>query len=208
MALLNAIAAGSFVLRRCRPTTGVGVAPGRFVSLVLLLLAALHGPVQAAPASLQGADVSASLFSWAIKLSGYARPAAAPVIEYVSQAFLDANACGGHNFRVWGWYPNTGKAVVYVQEGARALLEDGSDPRSLLAASIVVHEFTHFLQAAQRGFAAYGCASALQLEREAYNVQNAYLAAYGSYERAGISMHNAGCGRDPHALPAAHAELH
>jgi len=168
----------------------------------VLLLAWLHGPVRAAPASLQESDVSASLFSWAIKLSGYPRPAAAPVIEFVSQTFLDANACGGRRCHVWGWYPNTGKAVVYVHEGVRGLIKDGSDPRSLLAASIVVHEFTHFLQAAQRGFAAYGCASALQLEREAYNVQNAYLAAYGSYERAGISMHNAGCEPDAHASVA------
>ena len=41
---------------------------------------------------------------------------------------------------------------MYVHEAARALIEDSSDPRSLLAASIVVHEFTHYLQAANRSF--------------------------------------------------------
>jgi hypothetical protein len=81
-----------------------------------------------------------------------------------------------------------------VHEAARELIEDGSDPRSLLAASIVVHEFTHFLQAANRGFARYTCEKALELEREAYNVQNAYIVAYGRYMQVGVSMHNAGCG--------------
>jgi len=94
---------------------------------------------------------------------------------------------------VWGWYPNTGGNVVYVHEAARALIEDSSDPRSLLAASIVVHEFTHYLQAANRSFAKYGCAQALELEREAYNVQNAYIVAYGRYMQIGISMQNSGC---------------
>jgi hypothetical protein len=44
-----------------------------------------------------------------------------------------------------------------------------------------------------RGFAKYGCAQALQLEREAYNVQNAYIVAYGRYMQVGISMQNTGC---------------
>ena len=109
------------------------------------------------------------------------------------QAFFNANACRGKRCRVWGWYPNTGGNVVYVHEAARALIEDSSDPRSLLAASIVVHEFTHYLQAANRSFAKYGCAQALELEREAYNVQNAYIVAYGRYMQIGISMQNSGC---------------
>jgi hypothetical protein len=83
--------------------------------------------------------------------------------------------------------------VVYVHEAARELIEDGSDPGSLLAASIIVHEFTHFLQAADRGFARYSCEQALELEREAYKVQNAYIVAYGRYMPVGVSMHNAGC---------------
>ncbi len=63
-----------------------------------------------------------------------------------------------------------------------------------LAASIIVHEFTHYLQAAKRGFAAYRCEEAIELEREAYGVQNAYIVSYGRYSPVGISMHNAGCG--------------
>ena len=80
-----------------------------------------------------------------------------------------------------------------MHEAARALIADGSDPKSLLAASIMVHEFTHYLQAANRGFARYGCSESLELEREAYNVQNAYIVAYGRYMQVGISLQNSGC---------------
>jgi hypothetical protein len=115
-------------------------------------------------------------------------------VEFVPRAFFNMNACRGKQCRVWGWYPNTGGNVVYVHEAVRALIEDSSDPRSLLAASIVVHEFTHYLQAANRDFSKYGCTQAIDLEREAYNVQNAYIVAYGRYRQVGISLHNTGCG--------------
>lgn len=133
------------------------------------------------------------LLGWAVKLSGYPQPAAMPKIEFVPQSFFNEHACKGKRCRVWGWYPNTGKNVVYVHEAARALIADGSDPKSVLAASIVVHELTHYLQAVNRGFARYGCAEAIKLEREAYNVQNAYIVAYGRYVQVGISMQNSGC---------------
>ncbi|HEY3177541.1 MAG TPA: hypothetical protein VGL25_01520 [Casimicrobiaceae bacterium] len=146
------------------------------------------------PPSAQETELFDGLLGWAVKLSGYRKPSTHPTVEFVPQAFFDANACRGKRCRVWGWYPNTGGNVVYVHEAARALIEDGSDPRSLLAASIVVHEFTHYLQAANRDFAKYGCTQALELEREAYNVQNAYIVAYGRYMQVGISLHNTGCG--------------
>jgi len=126
-------------------------------------------------------------------LSGYGQPTTPPRVEFVSQAFFNERACGGRECRVWGWYPNTGKNVVYVHEAARELIKDGSDPRSLLAASIIVHEFTHYLQAVNRGSAPYACSDAIDLEHEAYTVQNAYLVAYGRYLHVGLSMHNSGC---------------
>ena len=157
--------------------------------IVLLFSTAAHS----ATPSPQEADLYAGLLNWAVKLSGYPQPATPPAVEFVSQEFFNDHACGGKRCRVWGWYPNTGKKVVYVHESARVLVEDGSDPRSLLAASIIVHEFTHYLQAVNRGFAPYKCNEALELEHEAYSVQNAYLVAYGRYMQVGLSMHNAGC---------------
>lgn len=141
----------------------------------------------------QESELYVGLLGWASKLSGYPLPARAPKVEFVPQTFFNEQACKGKRCRVWGWYPNTGEDVVYVHEAARALIADSSDPRSLLAASIVVHEFTHYLQAVNRGFARYGCSEALGLEREAYNVQNAYIVAYGRYMQVGISMQNSGC---------------
>jgi hypothetical protein len=167
--------------------------------LLLLIAVVFASPALASPPSSQEAELAAGLFNWAIKLSGYPRPSTVPVVEFVPQAFFDASACGGRSCRVWGWYPNSGKAVVYVHERARDLIAEGSDARSLLAASIVVHEFTHFLQAANRGFAVYDCETALQLEREAYSVQNAYLSNHGSEVRVRVSMHDAGCERNARA---------
>ena len=83
-------------------------------------------------------------------LSGYPRPATTPTVEFVPQAFFNENACHHRECHVWGWYPNTGLDVIYVHEAVRELMADGSDERSLLAASIIVHEFTHYLQAAKR----------------------------------------------------------
>jgi len=161
-----------------------------FPTLILFLLST---PACPSPPSAQETELYAGLLGWAAKLSGYQRPASSPTVEFVPQEFFNAYACRGKRCRVWGWYPNTGKDIVYVHEAARDLIEDGSDPRSLLAASIIVHEFTHYLQAANRGFARYKCEEALELEREAYSVQNAYILAYGRYMQVGFSMHNARC---------------
>ncbi|HEY6828120.1 MAG TPA: hypothetical protein VI259_14780 [Gemmatimonadaceae bacterium] len=147
----------------------------------------------AAPLPASQGETLTGLMNWAIRLSKYPAPDAMPEVRYVPQQFFDEHACGGHKCTVWGWYPNTGDNVVYVHERVRALLNDASDPRGLLAASIVVHEFVHYLQAASRGFSPYDCKQALQLEREAYQAQSAYLVNYGRYLPVGVSMHGANC---------------
>lgn len=161
-----------------------------FLSLITLLFAASVYPSTPSP---EEKELYAGLLSWAVKLSGYPRPATVPTIEFVPQEFFNENVCHRRECHVWGWYPNTGQDVIYVHEAVRELIADGSDQRSLLAASIIVHEFTHYLQAAKRGFAPYRCEESIELEREAYGVQNAYIASYGRYLQVGISMHNAGC---------------
>ncbi len=146
-------------------------------------------------------DVYAGLLGWAEKLSGYPAPAQAPIVQFEPQSFFDKNACGGRHCHVWGWYPDTGKNVVYVHEAARAAIADASDPRGVLAASIVVHEFTHYLQAVHRGFKPYPCSQAVALEREAYAVQNAYINAYGRLIPVGVSMQTVSCGGMASAAP-------
>ena len=162
-----------------------------FLSLITLLFAASAYP--STPSS-QEEELYAGLLGWAVILSGYPRPATTPTIAFEPQEFFNENACHHRDCHVWGWYPNTGQDVVYVHDAVRDLIADGADEESLLAASIIVHEFTHYLQAAKRGFAPYRCEEAIKLEREAYGVQNAYIASYGRYMQVGILMHNVGCG--------------
>jgi hypothetical protein len=184
--------------RRTASVTAIAkeVAPNRnrfWGVLILSIVLLLAGSVHAATASQPEDEIYSALLGWAAKLSGYPRPAVAPKVRFVSQEFFNENACHHRQCRVWGWYPNTGGHTVYVHEAIRALIADASDDKSLLAASIIVHEFTHYLQAANRQFAPYGCDQALQLEHEAYGVQSAYIVAYGRYLPVGVSMHSAGC---------------
>lgn len=78
------------------------------------------------------------------------------------------------------------------------------DPlNDLLASSIVVHEMVHYLQAVARGEdaledgAAFGsiasCKLVVQLEYEAYGVQQRYILQYGSYIPVGLSMRRVAC---------------
>jgi len=165
------------------------------LSLLVMILVLSCSYARASSPTPQEMELYAGLLDWAVQLSRYPRPATVPSVEFVPAGFFKAKACGGRACRVWGWYPSNG-SVVYIHEAAQELINDGSDPKSLLAASIVVHEFMHYLQAVNRSFAPYSCRDALMLEREAYNVQNAYLAAYGTYVRVGTMMHRVGCPDD------------
>lgn len=161
------------------------------LSLLCLCFAVAAHPREVTPQD--ESEMLEGLTSWAVTLSGYAKPAVMPVLQYVPQEFFTKNACGGKACKVWGWYPNTGGNIVYVHEDARAPMFDGTDSRGLLASSIVVHEVVHYLQAVKRNFAAYACEDAISLEREAYGVQREYFTRYGRYYPIGISMHNSGC---------------
>jgi len=178
-----------------------------FALSVALLLSASASAYTATPSAKEN-EIYSALLGWAAQLSGYPRPAVMPEVQFVSQEFFNTNACHQKQCHVWGWYPNTGRHVVYVHEHVRALLSDGSDEKSLFAASIIVHEFTHYLQAANRGFAPYRCEEALQLERQAYSVQSAFLVSYGRYFQVGISMHNASCEGSASETTAHEAVIH
>ena len=132
-------------------------------------------------------ELVAILMSWSVTLSGYSRPSAAPEIVMAPHSYLVAEACGGHECQVLGWYP----------PGQRIFLDDRLDPaNSLYESSIVVHEMVHFLQQQSGRFEeSVICASALKREREAYAVQREFLLRSGAYQPLGASMHPMGCGR-------------
>lgn len=122
----------------------------------------------------------ATLFAWAVTLSGYSdRPR--PVVVQVPHRFLVDRACYGRPCKVIGWHPRGN--VIYI--------DSNLDPESTFGSSIIVHEMVHYLQD-EAGFAS-DCAGAMAQEREAYAVQGEFLRAYGSVRLPGASMHGVGC---------------
>jgi hypothetical protein len=111
------------------------------------------------------------LFSWAVTLSGY-HTDSMPVVELKSKSFFVKNACmNNENCKVVGWYPATGGNTVYVKDTLDIL-------NNQIAASIVVHEFVHFLQFKNKVIDKT-CKQAISLEYEAYGVQKEYLLQNG-----------------------------
>lgn len=130
-------------------------------------------------------ELVAGLMSWAILLSGFAPPAQPPEVRRVSHDYLVKAACQGRPCKVMGWFPPG--HVVYLDE--RLDVEN-----NLYAASVLVHEFVHYLQQESRPAGeAFTCERAIALERQAYAAQQEYLVRYGVYQPVGLSMHNAGC---------------
>jgi hypothetical protein len=127
------------------------------------------------------------LMSWSVTLSGYSRPSTLPDIVMAPHSYLVAEACGGRECQVLGWYP----------PGQKIFLDDRLDPaNSIYASSIVVHEMVHFLQQQSGRFEEnVDCASTLEREREAYAVQREFLLRSGAYQPVGASMHPVGCRR-------------
>jgi hypothetical protein len=130
-------------------------------------------------------ELYVSLLSWAVQLTGYAMPPTLPEVRSVPHAYLEEVACDGRQCKVLGWFP----------PGQRIFIDDRLDAKtSLYASSVVVHEMVHYLQQTSGRYAApYTCEQTMEMEREAYAAQQAYLVRYGVYQPIGISMHNAGC---------------
>jgi len=106
------------------------------------------------------------LLSWASHLSGYPVPADPPEVQFEQHAFFVENVCGGKECSVVGWYNDAD--VVYIDERYRNV-EGG------FATSLVVHEFTHYLQHKSGAFESLSCEDSVAREREAYYVQNRYI---------------------------------
>lgn len=110
--------------------------------------------------------IFAILLSWASHLSGYPVPPEPPEVQFEQHAFFVENVCAGHECNVVGWYNDAD--VVYIDEQYR-------DVEGGFATSLIVHEFTHFLQHKSGTFVSNSCADSVAREREAYDVQNRYI---------------------------------
>ncbi len=142
-------------------------------------------------------ELFAALLSWAVTLSGYPAPAQPPEVVRTPHAFFVDNACGGRECKVYGWYAG----------GSKLYIDERMDPQTdILAASVVVHEMVHYLQGISRNGgmpakgAAFGerptCSAAIDMEREAYGVQRAFLLQSGTFRPVGLSMARVGCSDD------------
>ena len=109
----------------------------------------------------------AVLISWTAFLSHYPYPEKMPELDYEPHSFFVEHAClGNEKCRVAGWYDNNG--VVYIDE----VLKNQDDA---VTRSVVVHEFTHYLQDLSGQFVSGNCEDHMKREREAYSVQRQYL---------------------------------
>jgi hypothetical protein len=130
-------------------------------------------------------DLVVSLVAWAVLLSGEARPPTLPTVTLVPHAQLEQLACG-RPCPVLGLY-------TY---GDVVLLDDTLSPETdIYARSILLHEIVHYLQerSGKYGRGMDPCTAAILRERQAYHVQNEYLARHGETPRAGSSLHTLRC---------------
>ena len=106
------------------------------------------------------------LLSWASHLSSYPVPEELPEIRYEPHVFFVEHVCGGRECTAVGWYND--RDIVYIDDKYR-------DQESGFAASLLVHELTHYLQHRSGNFDSLSCTDSLAREREAYRVQNDYI---------------------------------
>ena len=127
----------------------------------------------------------AALFGWAVHLSGYPY-AAMPEVVRVEHHWLEQEACGGRPCKVLGWHR---------QHEDKVYLDNSLDLQDTFQSSIAVHEFVHYLQGVSGKYALEPtCSESVDMEREAYGVQERYLVAYGIYHPI-TALHTINCGQ-------------
>jgi hypothetical protein len=143
-------------------------------------------------------DLLAYLLAAALRLSGY--PAIAleelPPILRLPPAELAAHTCPTRSeqcARIAAAF-EPAEYVIYLRDNLD--LEDPVDN------SFLLHELVHVLQWKRDGDAVFeGCERALETEREAYRVQNAYLKGEGRLPRFGHALMFASCAAGQEDVP-------
>lgn len=122
----------------------------------------------------------------ASRLGAFAMPDETPKIERLATEEIERVICRGQRCGAVAFFDDRTK-TVYV--------DDRLDlSQNLAARSFVVHEVVHFLHL-QAGKLSpdMTCEARLNLEKEAYEVQNAFLAQNGSIERIGTRLLQSMC---------------
>ncbi|MEQ1879708.1 MAG: hypothetical protein ABL878_01910 [Burkholderiales bacterium] len=108
-----------------------------------------------------------------VKISDYPMPPSLPTIFVIPQHQLESKLCDQPCNATAAYFPREG---IYLA-GHLVPLRDTS------ARAALVHELVHFLQQGHTKFAHIaGCRREMEKEREAFEIQNAYLAHMGKQE--------------------------
>jgi hypothetical protein len=130
------------------------------------------------------ANLVAQLFAAIQAVSGLAVPATMPEVHQVPQTVIQEKFCQGPCRVRAAYHPDMG---VYVDERLD-VVRNGYDR------SILLHELVHHVQATSGKFEGPdNCDRATREEREAYDVQNRYLASIGDYHRLPMPPPVGGC---------------
>jgi hypothetical protein len=137
------------------------------------------------------AQLVAGLLKVAAALGGFPDPAGRPLpaVEVVPAAALKARACPAAADRCGDI------AALHDRVGHRILIRADLDAGGPIGQSFLVHELVHVLQGWQRG-EAETCVQGLADERQAYAVQNRFLAGAGRPERFGTMLAMMACAPD------------
>ncbi len=143
------------------------------------------------------AELAEDLARWAGKLSGlpfFALQELPPLLPLPQEA-LAQEVCGleqAHCRGLVAVYDTDLRRILYVNT------LDMSDPTDQ---SFIVHELVHALQHQQRGDALHAsCAAVVESEREAYAVQNRYLAEFRQWRRVGKAVRFMHCADETAAV--------
>lgn len=127
-------------------------------------------------------ELAMDLIDWAVRMSGRTAPTkgSMPLLEPLSAEELSRTVCPNR--------PQSCRGLVaaYDTDRRRIVYRDTLDMRDPTDQSFIVHELVHWMQHLARGPALEEtCDSVLAAEREAYEVQNRYLARFKQWQRVG-----------------------
>ncbi len=131
------------------------------------------------------------MIRWAGRHLGLEPPPAAPRVQIVSQAEMASHLCATAASDCQGIM------AAYDAASRTIFLRDFLDMRRAPDRSFLVHELAHVLQHQRQGdrFQAL-CSEVVRTEREAYQLQNRYLADMGQLQRVGQMMAMMDCPRE------------
>lgn len=112
------------------------------------------------------------LLMWVVSVSQYPEPASMPDLKVLSHQQMENMVCAGKPCNAVAYYDHHASIIYY---------DDSLDiENSDVAKGFIVHELVHFLQdeAGKMTNTPLPCEDYVALEREAYQVQQAFLTAH------------------------------